>query len=806
MRAPLPIDAYIPDILGRLQENSSLILKAPPGTGKTTRVPPALAEASSGQLWVVVPRRLAAKSAAQRIAQERGWTLGEEVGYHFRFERRASGRTRILFLTEGMFFKLLQSQGDLAGVSTLILDEFHERHLHADFALNYARSLQKGRRPDLKILLMSATLEGNKLLDFLPRCASLEIKEATHPLEIEYSFDATAKLEHAIARGVQKSLERPGDLLVFLPGQAEIRLCEREISKLPFARELQIQALYGDLPWEEQQKIFEPASRRKLVLATNIAESSITLPGIRIVIDSGLHKEASFSPWSGIPKLATRPISQASAIQRAGRAAREAKGYCLRLYGEHDFKTRPSHEKPEIERAELSQSLLELFSLPELGPWEWFEPPPAAQLEHALELLFQLGATRTKSFPAPLTPLGEKMARLPLHPRLSRLLLEAEGQPEQASLALLCASLSEGGQSQADIRAIFRERQRPFAVEHALEQILRIVQAPKVREFREPEGLAHYLLTGFPDAVGKRRAFDPREDLEIVMCQGASLDSKPHPFLQDSEYLLVLDAQTLAGKRGTRNVLRLALPLSEEDLLEQADWIREEKQLSWNPAKKAIVEKDRLYYGKLVLEEKETSPTQLEEASRLFLKEALGIDEKFWEKKIDWHDFLRKWEGIEEKEILEQNLSRLLLWKPGLDLRDLCLKSLRGVFRLKQLEESPFSERILQSIPPEEQGKFQASLPTQANLAKGRKAKIHYRLDQGPWVASRLQDFLGVKSLPRLLGGKLPLTLHLLAPNQRPVQVTQDLESFWKNTYPQLRPQLSRRYPRHAWPEDPLAA
>lgn len=806
MLQKLPIDACIPEIKAKLKENSSLILKSPPGTGKTTRVPPALASSHS-HIWVIVPRRLAAKSAAQRIAEEQHWKVGEEVGYHFRYERRSSPQTKILFITEGMFFKLIQNPESFEKVSLIILDEFHERHLHADLILNYVNALQEQARSDLKLLVMSATLEGDKLEKFLARSSSLEIQEKTHELEIFYLPHENLRLEQKVLQALQKAFLQQGDILVFLPGQAEIRRCQTEISSLRTSESFVVQTLFGDLAWEEQQKIFEASPKRKIILSTNIAESSLTIPGVRIVIDSGLHREASFSPWNGLPQLITRPISQASAIQRAGRAAREGKGYCYRLYGEHDFRTRANHEKPEIQRADLAQSFLELFLLKDLKHWKWFEEPPAAHLKHAMDLLFDLGAIQSKSFPAFLTSMGKEMARLAIHPRLSRALLESDEAEVRLSLALLCAYLSESNSDTSDARDCLQNQRHPPLVLKSYEQILRSLNIETSIKLTAPiSAIGHSLLKGFPDAIGKKRGFDPREETELVMCQGPSIYSKPHAFLKDADYFIVLDAQHLQLKGSTKNFLRLAFPITEEILLDEAHWLREAKQLVWNTSRKSVVEKEGLYYGKIILEENEKTPSPSPEACALFLKEALGIDEKFWQGKVDVHDFIRKWEGIENSEVLEENLARLLLLKPELSLEEISTQALQGVYRVKQLEESHFSQRIFQSLSGEDQSKINSLLPTQLSLNKGRKAKIHYRLNQSPWVASRLQDFLGMKNIPRLLNGKLALTLHLLAPNQRPVQVTQDLESFWKNTYPQLRPQLSRRYPRHVWPENPLQA
>ncbi|HJT23614.1 MAG TPA: helicase-related protein, partial [bacterium] len=422
----LPIDPLLPQILESLEKHSAAVVTAEPGAGKTTRVPPALLAASFAQdreIWVLQPRRLAAKMAALRVAEELGEGIGRRVGYQFRFEKVAGRETRLKFMTDGMLLPLSQEDPRLSRVAAVVLDEFHERSLELDLGLGFLRRLQLGPRPDLRIIVMSATLDAGELSAYLSACPVFKSEGRTFPVNVEYhpypqEPDLSLKIRSALRHLAEKGIK--GTTLVFLPGLAEIRRCGQALSKGP----AEVHALYGDLPVAEQQAVLSPSTGNKVILSTNLAETSLTVPGVTAVVDSGLTRQSRVSTWSGLGSLVTIPASQASAIQRAGRAGRLQEGTCLRLYTKFDFDHRAAYDLPEILRADLSRSLLDLLSLgvEDLEAFPWFSKPSAASLEASLSLLERLGAVQGGK----LTPLGRTMAGLPVAPRLAKFLLEAK--------------------------------------------------------------------------------------------------------------------------------------------------------------------------------------------------------------------------------------------------------------------------------------------------------------------------------------------------------------------------------------------
>src|SRR5918993_2830238 len=425
---PLPIDALLPDILASLREAPNLVVEAPPGAGKTTRVPPAMLDAGlagGGEVWVLEPRRLAARMSARRVAEERGEQPGETVGYQVRFEEVASRRTRLRFLTEGVLTRRLLSDRRLSNVGAVVLDEFHERHLQADLALALLRRLQQSERPDLRLVVMSATLAPDPLARYLGGCAVLRSEGRRYEVEVEHLARAD---ERPLAAQVERAARRlfasgrAGDALVFLPGAAEIRHAQRECAALATEFDLLVLPLHGELPAAEQDAAVRPSGRRKLILSTNVAETSVTVEGVAAVVDSGLARVATHSPWSGLPQLKVSRVSRASAVQRAGRAGRTREGRCLRLYTAQDFGARPAHETPEVRRLDLAESVLELRAsgVGDVSGFEWFEPPAPEALEAAETLLRRLGATDAEGG---VTTLGRSMLRLPLHPRLARIVV-----------------------------------------------------------------------------------------------------------------------------------------------------------------------------------------------------------------------------------------------------------------------------------------------------------------------------------------------------------------------------------------------
>lgn len=802
MKQKLPIDDLLPDIRKALASSMSLILQASPGSGKTTRVPPHLLDepwAAGKEIWVLVPRRLAAKMAALRVAEECNEDVGESVGYHFRFERAVGPKTRLKFLTEGMFLRLALADPQLKTVAAVVVDEFHERHLQTDVALACLKRLQSKERPDLKIVVMSATLEAEELSHYLGDAPILRLETKRYPVDIAYfPLPANKRLEMGVREAVGAALAKAsGDILVFLPGVGEILRCD-EALRSAFRNELKILPLYADLSREAQAEVFRPASQPKVILATNVAETSLTIDGVTTVIDTGLHRRASFSWWSGLSRLVTRPIAKASAIQRAGRAGRTAPGQCFRLYSQSDFEGRPGFEVPEIQRSDLSPTLLEVLGLGgEIGSFPWFLTPPSDASAAAEILLERLGAVQGGS----LTTLGREMAGYSLHPRLARAVIEAAKRGVLEETATLAAWISEGDFNELNLFDILEIR-RPPNVQRLREQILGGGGKKNGAKLSSETEAARSLLAGFPDRVAKKRAGTKGAEVELVFATGGSALVARQPVIEKNEYFLVLDVQE-RGRQGEGKLkvhVHTLIPIKADWLLDLGnDLIREEEALIWDAERGKVYEVARLSYGELILSEDRGEPRDAEAASRLLLREAFGIDAG---NLPSVPDLLKLLERHLDPEPVESFLSRLKLLKKDEADSGFIFRALSGVTSLNDLHPAALQERLENALGPALRGELDRALPTHHQLG-ARRVKIHYQWDQNPWIASRLQDFFGLKQGPTILGGRLALTLQLLAPNQRPVQVTQDLASFWKNIYSEVRKELSRKYPRHKWPENP---
>jgi ATP-dependent helicase HrpB len=812
----LPIDPLLPDIRASLAREPNLILRASPGSGKTTRVPPALLEVEKKEIWVLEPRRLAAKLAAERVAEERGERVGQTIGYHFRFERETSPATRVLFLTEGMLMRRLLHSPRLDTVGTVILDEFHERSLHADAALGYLRRLQR-QRPELRIVVMSATLETERLSEYLGACKTIDIEAPRFPLDITYlEKPASDPLDKLVERAVRRALDEPTtkDILVFLPGIADIRRSESALLRLAQSHSLIIAPLHGELDRREQDLAVRPSAKRKVILATNVAETSLTIEGVNVVIDSGLHRSASYSFWSGVPSLKTRATSKASAIQRAGRAGRTGPGRCYRLYTKSEFEGRGAFDSPEIQRADLAQLLLELKTLgvTDLNSFPWFEPPSPASLSSSEQLLHRLGAIDPAG---ELTPRGKRMAQIPGHPRLARLLLEAETRAIVEPGASLCALISEGLLNRMDALDQVGVRLDGPA-ERARRQFLSAVNNDTKAPGDFKEALAKTVLTAFPDRVAKRRSAARGKwgETELILCTGGSAKVEEKGVVIDSDLFVVLDIQEQQHATQLKSQLRVRslVPIHEDWLLELDPCPLIEKDLfTWNAERKRVQASSRLMYEDLVLTESSVDPKPSRETLRVLLKEGLNVDlEKLLA--AGPAEIVSLLAGIFNTEVTENYIARLRLlethksnlpvpdwdeWKQSL------VAHLTPALSLGQLKEIDFGDFSASLLAPETAAAMPRLLPSHFTLPNGKRAPIFYSLDKEPHVESRLQDFFGVKRPPQLLDGRLPLTLHLLAPNGRPLQITKDLDGFWEREYPRIRKELGRRYPRHPWPEDP---
>ena len=743
----LPIDALLPSILVALRDGSNLVIEAPPGAGKTTRVPPALLPELRGEILVLEPRRLAARMAARRVASEMGERLGATVGYQVRFEDIGGPGTRLRFVTEGVLTRRFLSDPHLEGINAVILDEFHGRHLEGDLALALLRRLQVTARPDLKIIAMSATLDAAPVTRFLGDCPVIRSEGKLFDLSIDYTPHSAAPLEEQIAAALERLRESglTGDVLVFLPGAAEIRRAARALASIAVRAGLLVVPLHGDLSPAEQDRAVSPANQRKVILSTNIAESSVTIEGVTAVIDSGLARVAADSPWTGLPSLHVQRISRASATQRAGRAGRTAPGRVIRLYTAEDFHRRPATDAPEIVRRELSQTVLMLRAM-DVPDLRWLEAPPEAALAAANALLDKVG-------------ISPEMADLPLPPRLAKLLMESArlGVPEKG--CAVAAVLSAGERGSVDLLTLAESSWQPQTT-RIFEQLRRRFPGRDKAKAGDA-AILQAVLKAFPDRLARHR-----RDGDLLLSSGGSarMPECHH------EFLVAIDVE----ERRDRGLplVRLAAPVEPEWLLDNAT---ERTTLEWNRAAERVEQVTALLYDQLVIEETRGPAAANEETARVLAVKA---------REVDIGRFV-------DRDDLDQLKARAAFAGIPIDA-DAALDSLcQGRASFAELT----SAGLLESLRPP---RLNQLAPERIALPGGRQVKVHYEPGKPPWIESRLQDFFGMRETPRI--GNSSVVVHLLAPNRRPVQVTTDLGGFWERLYPQVRRELSRRYPKHKWP------
>lgn len=754
-----------------LRRRPNLVIEAPPGAGKTTRVPPAVLDVVPGGVIVLEPRRIAARLAARRVAWELGEEVGETVGYQVRFEDKTGPRTRLRFVTEGILTRRLMADPTLRGVDAVILDEFHERHLDSDLALALLKRLQQ-TRPALRVIVMSATLDAAPIARFLGDCPVFRSEGRMFPLSIRHMPYSPESLHVQMRKAVELLLieKHCGHMLAFLPGIAEIRQTMRECEPVARSAGLLMLPLHGDLTPAEQDQAVMPGSTRKLILATNVAESSVTVEGVTAVIDSGLARIATYSPWTGLPTLQVCRISKASAKQRAGRAGRTAPGQVLRLFPEEDYLLRPQQDSPEITRSDLSQLLLTLrvMKIASIYELDWLDAPPAEAVVLAEFLLNQIGAK---------DEMAERMSRFPLIPRLSRIVAAAidRGVGEDGCRVAAILSLGERTEKNDLLEAMDRAPS-PRERQHT-EQLLRGARlSGKPRH--DDEALLLAVLAGFPDRVARRRSGS-----QIMLSNGISAEvaGAAHGY----EFMMAIDAED--RKEKPIPLVRMTARIEPEWLLDLfPERVKENSTVVWNRTHERVEQVNGLLYDKLVIEESR-GPAPDEAAADLLARRALEV-------------------GIEqfvEKELLEEHLARLAF--AGFDAPDIpqTLREISlGLHSFNELQEA--AKGFIALLAQQVNSRLLNDLaPLSVRLPSGRQTKIHYDQERPPWISSRLQDFFGMKESPKIGPNKIPLVAHLLAPNHRAVQTTTDLEGFWERLYPQVRKELMRRYPRHQWPERP---
>ena len=828
----LPIDDVLPALTAALRERTEAVLQAPTGAGKTTRVPLALLEEKwlgDDTIIMLEPRRLAARSAAQYMAQQLGEEAGETVGYRVRMDTQVSRRTRIEVVTEGVLTRMLQNDPALEGVGAVLFDEFHERNLQADLGLALTLEAREVFRPDLRVLVMSATLDTGPIAGLVDDAPLIQSEGRSYPVAVHYAdrpLSPGDRIAPPVAARVQDVLqETDGDVLVFLPGAGEIRRTESRLEgEVP--DDVTLHPLFGNLPPGKQDAAIAPSpdGERKVVLATDIAETSLTIEGVRVVVDSGLRRAPRFDAATGMTRLDTVRVSQASADQRKGRAGRVAPGTCYRLWTERTQHHLDPHTAPEIENADLAPLALELamWGTPDPSALRWLDPPPDDTYQQAQDLLRRLGAVDADGT---ITDHGREMAELGLHPRLAHMLLDAQALGHGALACDLAALLSERdifkGQGEApdvDLRlrleALHRLRrgERPTP-NHARSYVVPYGAVGHVRKmadhWRSKLGVSTQaegdvevagLLTAFayPDRLAQRRKGQAGR-FRLRTGRAAAL---PRPqLLSDADYLVAAHVDA----RRQENRIFVAAPLPEEDIVDHfGDAITTGTDVSWDPEARRVTARRREHLGALTITEgplRSPDPTAMAEALADGIREeGLGL--------LPWTDHARQL----------QNRIQFLHHHLGDDWPDVCneallrtlgdwlLPHLYGLKRADDLQQLNLPEILREQLTYDQRDRLADGAPTHVTVPSGYDRPIDYSTPEDPVLAVRLQELFGRTETPRIADGRVALTLHLLSPAQRPVQITQDLKGFWQDTYHEVRKDMRGRYPKHYWPEDPVHA
>jgi ATP-dependent helicase HrpB len=844
-----PLDLPIYDIADAIAETlatqSRLILTAPTGSGKSTQVPQILLDRGllgTGEVVVLQPRRLAARLLANRVAEERRTPLGTEVGYQVRLDRRSSDATRILYVTEGILLRRLLTSPYLDHVSAILFDEFHERHVYGDITLARARMLQESTRPDLKLVVISATLDTVLIRNYLADCPVLSAAGRTYPVDIDYlprPVDPRRQpiwetAANAFAQLVNAGVE--GDTLVFMPGAYEIGRTIDAIGNLSCARGWSLLPLYGELPPAEQERAVRPAPGRKVVVATNVAETSITIDGVHAVIDAGLARVARFDPHRGINTLLIENISQASADQRAGRAGRTAPGRCLRLWTQHEHRGRARHDVPEIHRIDLAEVLLLLKAqgIADAHAFPWLETPPPAAMARAEQLLCDLGAADPQS--GSITAMGERMVSFPLHPRYARMLMAGHAYGCTQEAALIAALTQDrdllmrrqprhvqaarddrlGEQADSDffmpMRAWHYAQQHDFRLEvchrlgiHAraarqvtllFQQFLQVAQAQGLTlnaRSADPQAVRKCILTAFIDQLALRR------DEGTLLCDlvhGRRGELAKDSVVRHSKLLVASEIDEIErAHRDLRVILRRTTAIDAAWLEElYPDVLSKRDEVTFDTTGKRVVMHRLTCFHDLVLSRKRAAEPPAEEAAALLAREVLAGRFR-----------LRHWNAAVEQWIAR--LNSLAAWCPefelspiGMDERQFLVQQIcYGCTSAREIVDQPVWPVLQDWLAPGQDELLEIYTPQRMQLPSGRNARIRYAEDADPVLSARIQDLYGLEQTPTIAMGRQALVIEILAPNQRPVQMTQDLARFWRDAYPEVKRQLQKRYPKHEW-------
>ncbi|QXD24006.1 ATP-dependent helicase HrpB [Opitutia bacterium ISCC 51] len=838
----LPIFAIEEALVASAHRTNQIILQAPTGSGKSTQVPQMLLDSGllkDGQAVVLQPRRLATRLLAKRIAEERGVSLGEEVGYQIRFENRTSQSTRLRLVTEGILIRQLLGDKQLNGISAIVFDEFHERHIEGDIALALAKKLQQESRPDLLIVVMSATLETDVLQHYLLDSEVITTEDRTFPVEISYQPLGTGN-QRPVWEAARDAFRKwsqehsQGDALIFMPGAFEIRKTIAELEHDRSTQGWQVLPLYGDLPPEQQDAAVKKYPSRKVIVATNVAETSITIDGITAVIDSGLVRSANYDPHRGINTLLINKTSRASADQRAGRAGRTAPGVCLRLWSKSDHEARTDQDIPEIHRIDLAETLLVLKTagIENLESFNWVEAPELNSFERAIGLLKELGALDTKS--GELTQMGARMAAFPCHPRHARMLIEADQYGAVPSVCLAVAISQEkslllpirdkrvekerenifGEETSSDLFAEIQayhyaegyrfqvDACRALAIHagsarQAGRSYIQLRQLAKSQGLRMEQidedgiGFRKSILTGFSDQLAKRLDKGTKR-CELVHQRRGELNR--NSVVTDHSLIVPLEINEIQGK--DVSVILGQVSAVEESWLEELfpEDLSDTEQVVFNPSIRRVEAVRERRFRDLTLSSGPLPEPSAEKAARLLAGKVADGTLK-----------LKKWDTSVENWITRLNF--LADAMPDLELptiseddrSDLLEHICHGGYGYKDIKDRDPWPTLKAWLSTEQLAALDYFAPERIQLTEWRRCKVRYSENDPPVIAAKIQDLYEVKGTPSLADGKIPLRMEILAPNQRPVQITDNLETFWTSAYPSIKKELAGRYPKHEW-------